>query len=46
MEELITGFFREAAECGVAEAQLILGLMHYDGLGVPQDYEEAARWFL
>ena len=35
-----------AAELGGAEAQLWLGLMHYDGLGIPQDYSVAKKWFL
>ena len=33
------------AEQGDANAQLILGGMYYDGLGVPQDYAEAVRWY-
>ena len=27
-------------------AQLSLGWMYKDGLGVPQDYKEAVRWYL
>ena len=33
-----------AAE-GDARAQSILGLLHYRGRGVPQDLDEAVRWF-
>ena len=36
---------RKAAEQGIAEAQSNLGLMYSDGLGVKQDYTEAAKWF-
>ncbi|MCB1499222.1 MAG: sel1 repeat family protein [Bauldia sp.] len=32
------------ASNGHALAQLTLGLMYYDGSGVPQDHAEAARW--
>jgi len=35
--------FRLAADRGSAEAQLNLGLMYYNGLGVQQDYKEAER---
>lgn len=33
------------AEQGDVTAQYNLGLMHYNGWGVPQDYAEAVRWF-
>ena len=33
------------AEQGDADAQGQLGWMYYKGLGVPQDYQEAVRWF-
>ena len=36
---------RFAAEQGDAKAQSHLGLMYDEGLGVSQDYAEAARWF-
>ena len=36
---------REAAEQGDAEAQWNLGLSYYNGDGVRQDYEEAAKWY-
>ena len=32
------------AEQGDAEAQYFLGWMYYKGQGVPQNYEEAAKW--
>ena len=34
------------AEQGLAPAQFYLGLMYENGQSVPQDYEEAARWYL
>ena len=36
---------RARAEQGDADAQANLGLMYYNGEGVPQDYAEAVRWF-
>ena len=33
------------ADAGDASAQFNLGLLHYDGLGVPQNFAEAAEWF-
>ena len=30
---------------GDADAQGTLGVLYYEGLGVPQDFAEAARWF-
>ena len=33
------------AEGGSAPAQFNLALLFYDGRGVPQDFERAARWF-
>ena len=36
---------KKAAESGDAVAQYNLGVMHYDGEGVPQDYAEAVKWF-
>jgi uncharacterized protein len=36
--------FRPLAEQGVAEAQLGLGVMYTDGLGVPEDPSEAVKW--
>ncbi len=37
--------WRPLAEQGDAAAQFNLGLMYYDGQGVPQDFREARRWF-
>ena len=33
-----------AAELGYADAQFVLGLQYRNGMDVPQDYAEAARW--
>ena len=40
--------FREwkpLAKTGIAEAQFNIGLMHYHGQGVPQDFVEAVKWY-
>ena len=37
--------WRPLAEQGVAAAQFNLGLMYYDGHGVPLDFAQAAEWF-
>ncbi len=37
--------FRVFAEQGLAEAQNNLGTMYAKGLGVPQDYAEAVKWY-
>jgi uncharacterized protein len=37
--------WRPLAEQGGSAAQFNLGLMYYDGKGVPQDYGQAAVWF-
>lgn len=37
--------FRKASEAGIADAQLHLGAMYFNGHGVAQDRDEAARWF-
>jgi TPR repeat protein len=37
--------WRPLAEQGDAPSEFNLGLLYYDGHGVPQDYSEAARWF-
>jgi len=34
------------AEQGLASAQFYLGLMYENGQSVPQDYQEAVRWYL
>ena len=37
---------RKAAEEGNPEAQVELGAKHYLGMGAPQDYREALKWYL
>jgi len=37
-------WFTKAAEQGHAGAQLNLGLMYYNGEGIPKDHKEAAKW--
>jgi uncharacterized protein len=37
--------WRPLAEQGVAAAQFNLGLLYYDGHGVPLDFAQAADWF-
>jgi len=37
--------FKTLAEQGNTKAQFNLGVMYYQGQGVPKDYKEAARWF-
>lgn len=37
--------WRPLAEQGDANAEYNLGLMHRDGLGVPQDYGETVKWY-
>ncbi len=39
-------FYREAAEVGNPDAQLLLGFLHFSGDGVAQDYAVALKWFL
>ena len=36
---------RPLADRGVAEAQVHLGAMYMEGLGVPRNYAEAVKWF-
>ena len=38
-------WYRLAAEQGVAEAQLILGIMYAEGKEVPKDNTEAVKWY-
>jgi TPR repeat protein len=38
-------WFRLAALQGDADAQYVLGDMYKNGLGGPQDYEEAVKWY-
>ena len=40
-----TAALRQRAEQGDADAQFNLSFMYLNGEGVPQDYEEAIRWF-
>ena len=37
--------FRELADSGQKEAQNSLGVMYAKGLGVAQDFAEAAKWY-
>ncbi len=37
--------WRPLAEQGDAAAQSLLGIMYYEGQGVPQDYAEAVKWY-
>jgi uncharacterized protein len=36
---------RPLAEQGNSDAQFYLGIMYYNGQGVPQDYSEAVKWY-
>jgi TPR repeat protein len=36
---------RKEAQQGALISQYVLGLFYYNGDGIPQDYEEAAKWF-
>ncbi len=40
-----TSALRKAAEQGDADSQAGLGAAYFSGLGVPQDYAEAMRWY-
>ncbi len=33
------------AEAGDADAQALLGNLYFDGTGIPQNYEEAFKWY-
>lgn len=37
--------WKPIAEAGDAQVQLNLGLLYYDGKGVPQSYSDAVLWF-
>jgi len=37
--------FKPLAEQGLPLAQYNLGVMYYNGQGVPKDYAEAAKWY-
>ena len=39
------GEWSKLAEKGNATAQVIMGVMYYEGKGVSQDYTEAVKWF-
>ena len=39
------GWYRKAANQGLADAQCHLGVMYAQGRGVPQDDEEAVKWY-
>ncbi len=41
----VTELLIPLAEAGDAEAQTDLGFMYANGLGVPQDYTEALKWY-
>ena len=34
-----------AAEQGSDHEQRLVGTMYYEGIGVPQDYSEAVKWY-
>ena len=36
---------RQRAEQGGHRSQLFLGILYYNGEGVPQDYVEALKWY-
>jgi uncharacterized protein len=38
-------FLHDAAESGYGEALFMLGSMYQTGIGVPQDYSEATKWY-
>ena len=38
-------WYRMSAEQGNVDAEVNIGLMFENGLGVKQDFEEALRWF-
>ena len=39
------GLLGPLASHGTAEAQYELGFLYYNGMGVPQDYAEAVKWY-
>jgi uncharacterized membrane protein len=39
------GLIRRLAEQGIPNAQYRLGLLYYEGTGLPQDYNEAVKWY-
>jgi TPR repeat protein len=44
LSEALT-WYRRAADQGDVDSQVALGLAYSDGIGVPQDYVEAHKWF-
>src|SRR5262245_47784216 len=44
-EDEATAILRASAEGGDASAQNQLGLLYYEGTGVPQNYLQARQWF-
>src|SRR5262245_35539071 len=44
-DEAAANELRRSAEGGDASAQNKLGLLYYEGKGVPQNYRQAKRWF-
>jgi uncharacterized protein len=38
-------WYRRAADQGDIDSQLVLGLAYSDGLGLPQDFVEAHKWY-
>jgi TPR repeat protein len=39
-------WYRKAADQGHTQAQISLGLLYEGGLGMPQDYVEALKWYI
>ncbi len=39
-------WYTKAADQGNSNAQYNIGIMHYNGNGVPRDYTAAREWFL
>ena len=37
--------WKPLADAGFSQAQFNIGLMYFQGRGVPQDYKEAAKWY-
>ena len=44
-DEATANDLRKSAEGGDASAQNQLGLLYYEGTGVPQNYQQAKQWF-
>jgi uncharacterized protein len=41
----VAKWFRKATDQGYAPAQLSLGYLYAEGLGVPQNYVQAYKWY-